>query len=111
MMNIIAARLLPGDHKKRNCRACDSGDSFTARATAKIGELMLQKGHWHGMTIFSEDLYDIVMTLKVLHKPYLLVSEYHGWILKINRKWFALPSDGISDPMSGFGSWWEIENK
>ena len=73
--------------------AFGSGGSFTARATAKIGELMLQKGHWEGKALFSEDAYNSVLARQLLNKPNQLVSDHHGWILNIARKWPSLPPD------------------
>lgn len=76
-----------------NLYAFGSGAGFTARATAKIGELMLRKGQWEGETVFNEDSYNQVLDRGILKTHGRIISNNHGWITNINKEKLSLPPD------------------
>ena len=73
--------------------AFGSGGAFTARAAAKIGELMLQRGEYQGHRIFSEYWYNRVILSNNRRTTEKIISTNHGWTLNLKDKWSSLPKD------------------
>lgn len=74
--------------------AFGSGAAYTARATARIGELMLNNGVWRGMTLLNADWIDQVLARAPDSGP--LISENHGWTLNKRYLWPSLPPDAYA---------------
>lgn len=77
--------------------AIGSGASLTARAVARIGQLILDRGQYESKQIIDPRWIDEVFnrTGNIAHN----VSTNHGWILNIDDKWPSLPRDAVV----GFG--------
>jgi len=73
--------------------AFGSGAELTTRATARIAQLILSRGHWQGRTIIDPEWIDKVLARDSENKQ--LISYDHGWFLNIDRKWSSLPKDAI----------------
>ena len=75
--------------------AFGSGLTITARATAKIAELMLQQGQWKGRQLIDPIWIDKILA-KDPSQDRPLASTNHGWILNIDKKWPSLPTDAYA---------------
>jgi CubicO group peptidase (beta-lactamase class C family) len=74
--------------------AFGSGAMYTARASARIGELMLDKGVWKGKNLIDPELIDQILAINTNTPD--IVSENHGWTLNINHRWPSLPADAFA---------------
>jgi len=75
--------------------AFGSGLTITARATAKIAELMLQQGRWKNQQLIDPKWIDKILAKdRSANKP--PVSTNHGWILNLDKKWPSLPTDAYA---------------
>jgi CubicO group peptidase (beta-lactamase class C family) len=77
-----------------NLYAFGSGAGYTARASARIGELMLNKGEWKGKTLIDSELIDQILAINTNTPD--IVSENHGWTLNIKHRWPSLPADAFA---------------
>ena len=78
-----------------NLYAFGSGLTITARATAKIAELMLQQGRWKNQQLINKKwINKILAEDRSASKP--LTSTNHGWILNLDKKWPSLPTDAYA---------------
>ncbi len=77
-----------------NLYAFGSGAVFTARACARIGELMLNKGKWKGKTLIDPKLIDQILAINTDTSN--MVSENHGWTLNVKNRWPSLPADAYA---------------
>lgn len=75
------------------------GASYTARAVARVGQLVLQKGYWEG-----EQILDPIWAEKMLShidEPLLEVPSGYpqpgigGWHTNLDKTWPSLPGDAI----------------
>jgi len=90
--NISYGKSYPVDDM--NLYAFGSGAMYTARASARIGELMLNKGAWRGKNLIDPGLIDQILALDTNAPD--IVSENHGWTLNINHRWSSLPADAFA---------------
>ncbi|TNG01452.1 MAG: class C beta-lactamase-related serine hydrolase [Gammaproteobacteria bacterium] len=74
--------------------AFGSGATYTARASARIGELMLNRGIWNGQTLIKPEWIDIILARH--NETMDIVSENHGWTLNIKKIWPSLPADAFA---------------
>lgn len=74
--------------------AIGSGATYTARATARIGELMLNNGIWQGRNLLNPEWIDEVLARNT--EPGPLISENHGWTLNKQKLWPSLPPDAFA---------------
>ncbi|MBI3596658.1 MAG: serine hydrolase [Nitrospirae bacterium] len=74
--------------------AFGSGADLSARAVARIGELVLERGQWHGQRIFDARWLDDVLGRVEIGDP-KHVSNHHGFILNRNGRYASLPLDAF----------------
>ncbi|HQU17159.1 MAG: serine hydrolase domain-containing protein [Gammaproteobacteria bacterium] len=87
--------------------ACGSGGSVTARAEARIGELLLKHGQWNGRTVLNPYwVREMLSGTRALPytpdpngKPQPVPSG--GWWLNTTDAWPALPRDAIAGEGAG----------
>lgn len=77
-----------------NLYAFGSGAVYTARASARVGELMLNNGTWKGKTLVKQTLIDQVLAINTDTSN--MVSENHGWTLNVKNRWPSLPADAYA---------------
>jgi CubicO group peptidase (beta-lactamase class C family) len=74
--------------------AMGSGADMSARAVARVGELVLERGDWHGQRIFDAHALDDVLGRVESGDP-KHVSNHHGFILNRNGRYPSLPLDAF----------------
>jgi CubicO group peptidase (beta-lactamase class C family) len=74
--------------------AIGSGAEMSPRAVARIGELVLDRGEWHGRRIFDARWLDDVLGRGNIGDP-KDVSNHHGFILNRSGRYKSLPRDGF----------------
>jgi len=74
--------------------AIGSGEEMTPRAAARVGELVLERGEWHGRRIFDARLLEDVLGRGNTedHKD---VSNHHGFVLNRSGRYKSLPRDSF----------------
>jgi len=80
--------------------AIGSGAEMTPRAAARVGELILERGEWHGRRIFDAGLLDAVLGRDNTDDP-KDVSNSHGFALNRNGQFKSLPRDSVFAACSG----------
>jgi len=83
-----------------NLYAIVSGGSFTPRATARIGQLVLGKGNWQGEQLLQPETMEVLLsdtaTTRVTSwqdEPYPIANL--GWWLNVDGFFPSLPCDAV----------------
>ncbi|TAM78849.1 MAG: DUF4185 domain-containing protein [Acidobacteria bacterium] len=76
------------------------GASYTARATAKVGQLMLQRGEWNGLQIITRKWAETVveyagMPLPDRQKEGHFLGSGLGWYVNFDGVWPQVPRDAF----------------
>jgi len=74
--------------------AIGSGAEMTPRAVARVGELVLERGQWHGRRIFDARLLDDILGRGQTGDP-KDVSNHHGFILNRSGRYKSLPRESF----------------
>ena len=78
-----------------------SGGSYTARATARVGQLMLERGRWSGKPLLRPDCVDAVLSYAGTPLPESWRDRRHpapaaGWWTNTLGAWPSLPKDAVA---------------
>lgn len=70
-----------------------SGGSYTARAAARVGQLMLYRGNWEGRPLVDESAIEAISNVAppVMHQPADHPAPGLGWWTNADGVWPALP--------------------
>jgi CubicO group peptidase (beta-lactamase class C family) len=82
------------------------GGSYTARAVARVGQLMLQRGHWQGRQLISQDWVDKVVSYAGTPPPERPPGNPQpasglGWWTNFDGVWPAVPRDAFAGAGAG----------
>ena len=78
------------------------GASFTARAAARVGQLMMLGGKWNGRELVRRDAVKQAMSYAGLPKPPRTATDKYGpgsglaWYVNSDGVWPAVPKDAIA---------------
>jgi CubicO group peptidase (beta-lactamase class C family) len=82
------------------------GASFTARAAARVGQLMLQQGAWDGRDLVRRSAYQQVVTYAGMPKPSRATNRFApgsglAWYTNTDGVWPEVPRDAIAGAGAG----------
>ena len=82
------------------------GGSYTARAVARVGQLMLQRGEWQGRKLVSPDWVDKVVSYAGTPLPERPTGNPNpasglGWWTNFDGNWRAVPRDAFAGAGAG----------
>jgi CubicO group peptidase (beta-lactamase class C family) len=82
------------------------GGNYTARAVARIGQLMLNRGRWNGEPLVDPPLAESVVTYAGTPLPDRTLDPYHpastvGWWTNFDAVWPTVPRDAFAAAGSG----------
>jgi len=82
------------------------GGSYTARAVARVGQLMLQRGEWQGRKLVSPDWVDKVVSYAGTPLPERPTGNPNpasglGWWTNFDGNWRAAPRDAFAGAGAG----------
>lgn len=84
-----------------NVYATWGGASFTARAAARVGQLMMLEGNWHGRELVRRDAVKQVTAYAGMPKPERTSEKYGpgsglAWYTNADGAWTSVPRDAIA---------------
>lgn len=74
--------------------AIGSAADYTARAMARIGQLLLQRGKWNNNVVIKQNSIDMLLQ-RDGNSSINNASLYHGWELNITKQSPSLPADAF----------------